>query len=210
MKRMNLLALSGLGLLLASCSAGNADAPDGGRPPLPTGVEVRFPAAPANTYLSLLTEEGASVYQRSVTAGLTRVEVDPDGWKAEEKNAQDVTLLLLAGIVEGSVKANIGDARARFLHWSMWQDRNTNGTRDEGETLNLMTHDRVAYASQPFTVSFKTAAPNMQQTWKLNGGWSRAEHYVYLPEGSQTYIRSLESNPVQRYTLHVETPITSQ
>lgn len=210
MKCMHLLALGGLALLLASCSAGNADAPDGGRPPLPTGVEVRFPAAPANTYLSLLTEEGTSVYQRSVGAGVTGIEVDPAGWKAEEKNAQDVTLLLPAGIVEGSVNADIGDARARFLHWLMWQDKNTNGTRDDGETLNLMTHDRVAYASQAFTVSFRTTTPDMQQTWKLNAGWSRAAHYVYLPEGARTYLRSLESDPVQRYTLHVETPITSQ
>ncbi len=73
-----------------------------------------------------------------------------------------------------------------------------------------MTHDRVAYASQPFTAIFRTVTPDMQQTWKLSGGWSRAEHYVYLPEGSKTYIRSLESAGVQRYTLHVDTPITSQ
>lgn len=209
MKRLNLIGLSGLGLLLAACSASNS-APDGGRPPLPTGVEVRFPAAPANAYLSLLTEDGRNVYQRAVPAGATATEVSPGGWKDEEKNAQDVALLLPAGIVEGSVTANVGDAKARLLRWVMWQDRNTNGTRDDGETLNLMTHDRVAYASQPFTLTFRTAAPNMRQTWQLKAGWSRAEHYVHLPQGTDTYLRSLESNPVQRYTLHVDTPITSQ
>ncbi|AIZ46135.1 hypothetical protein QR90_15340 [Deinococcus radiopugnans] len=210
MKRLNLIALSGLGLLLASCSAGSPALPDGGRPPLPTGVEVRFPAAPANAYLSLLTEDGQSVYQLSVPAGATRSEVDPDGWKAEEKNAQDVALVLPAGSVTDGAKSNIGDAQVCFLRWAMWRDGNTNGKRDDGETLNLMTHDRVAYASQPFTVVFKTATPDMQQTWKLKAGWSRAEHYVYLPQGTSTYLRSLESDPVQRYTLHVETPVTSQ
>lgn len=210
MKRLNLTALCGLGLLLASCSAGNPAAPDGGRPPLPTGVEVRFPAAPANAYLSLLTEQGQSVYQRSVPAGSTGLEVNPDGWKAEEKNAQDVALLLPEAMVPGSLTGNVGDAAARFLRWAMWQDRNTNGVRDDGETLDLMTHDRVAYATQPFTLAFATATPDMQQTWTLKAGWSRAEHYVYLPAGSATYRRSLESSAVQRYTLHVDTPVTSQ
>lgn len=210
MKRLNLIALAGLGLLLASCGASPSAAPDGGRPPLPTGVEVRFPAAPTNAYLSLLTEDGKSVYQLSVPAGATSIEVDPARWQAEAKNAQDVTLLLPAGIVDGSLKGSIGDAMARFLRWAMWQDSNANGIRDDGETLDLMTHDRVAYASQPFTAIFRTTTPDMQQTWKLSGGWSRAEHYVYLPGGSKTYIRSLESAGVQRYTLHVDTPITSQ
>ncbi|CAM3699794.1 hypothetical protein [Deinococcus frigens] len=210
MKRLNLTVLSGLGLLLAACSAGNSAAPDGGRPPLPTGVEVRFPAAPTNAYLSLLTEDGTGVYQVSVPAGATSAEVDPARWQAEEKNAQDVSLLLPAGTVEGSLKGSIGDAMARFLRWTMWQDKNANGIRDDGETLDLMTHDRVAYASQPFTAIFKTTPPDMQQSWKLAAGWSRAEHYVYLPRGSKTYIRSLETVKLQRYILHVETPITSQ
>lgn len=210
MKRRNLIILSGLGLLLASCAASPAAAPDGGRPALPTGVEVRFPAAPANAYLSLLTEDGKSVYQLSVTAGATSAEVDPARWQSEEKNVQDVTLLLPAEIVAGSLRGSIGDAQARFLRWSMWQDSNTNGVRDSGETLDLMTHDRVAYATQPFTAIFRTTPPDMQQTWQLAAGWSRAEHYVYLPRGGTTYIRSLESTKLQRYTLHPDTPITSQ
>ncbi len=210
MRRLNVLALAGLGLLLASCSAGSPAAPDGGRPPLPTGVEVRFPAAPTNAYLSLLAGDGRSVYQLSVAAGATRTEVNPDSWKAEEKNAQDAALVLPTGIVEGSLNLNAGDATVLFLRWAMWRDANTNGVRDDGETLNLMTHDRVTYASQPVTATFNTTTPDMQQTWNLKAGWSRAEHYVYLPEGSKTYRRSLESSAVQRYTLHVDTPVTSQ
>ncbi|WP_415787807.1 hypothetical protein [Deinococcus saxicola] len=110
----------------------------------------------------------------------------------------------------GSLKGSIGDAQARFLGWSVWQDANTNGVRKGGETLELMTHDRVAYATQPFTAIFRTITPDMQQTWQLAVGWSRTEPYVYLPRGSKTYVRSLESAELQRYTLHVDTPMTSQ
>ncbi|MDV6375669.1 hypothetical protein [Deinococcus arenicola] len=210
MKELNLIAVAGLGLLLASCSAGSPAAPDGGRPPLPTGVEVRFPAAPVGAYLTLLSDDNKSVYQLPVTAGATRAEVDPAQWQTRQQEdlAQDVAVLLPPDIVEGGL--NAGDARVRFLRWAMWQDNNANGVRDAGETLNLMTHDRVAYNTQAFAGTFKTATPDMRQTWKLAGGWSRAEHYVYLPRGSTTYIRSLQSATLQRYTLHVETPITSQ
>lgn len=210
MKRPNLMVLGGLGLLLAACGVSSPAAPDGGRPPLPTGVEVRFPAAPANAYLSLLTDDGRSVYQLAVTAGATRAEVDPDVWQTrqQEDSAQDVTLLLPPNVVSNDL--NAGDAQVLFLRWTMWQDRNANGKRDSGEALNLMTHDRVTYASQVISGTFRTSAPDMRQTWKLAGGWSRAEHYVYLPRGSKTYTRSLESSTLQRYILHVETPITSQ
>ena len=47
-------------------------------------------------------------------------------------------------------------------------------------------------------------------TWNFAAGWSRAAHYVYLPEDRSTYQRSLSSDPVQRYELHEPTDITSQ
>ncbi|WP_415787809.1 hypothetical protein [Deinococcus saxicola] len=45
-------------------------------------MEVRFPAAPANAYLSLLTGDGRSLYQSSVPAGATSTEVDPARWQS--------------------------------------------------------------------------------------------------------------------------------
>ncbi len=207
MNRLSLIALTGLGLALSACGASSPAAPGSGRPPLPTGVEVRFPAAPAGAYLSLLTADGAGVYQLSVPAGRTSVEVDPGRWAAQSSRAVPVAQLIPDGASNVSVPAG---AKAVFLHWVMWQDRNANGTRDDGETLDLMTHDRVAYASQDLSVNFTTATPDMRQTWTLTAGWSRAGHYVYLPRETPTYLRSLESEPLGRYTLHVETPVTSQ
>lgn len=199
-----------LGLLsLTACGASAPGAPDGGRPPLPSGVEVRFPAAPANAYLNLLTEDGTSVYQISVAAGKTSTEVDPTGLSKLIDEAKPVSSWLPAG-VQGTPVVSAPDAKLNFLRWMMWQDRNSDGVRQAGEELPLMTHDRVAYASEAVTVSFQTTTPNMKQTWKLAAGWSRAEHYVYLPRDTTTYLRSLETSALKRYTLHVTTPITSQ
>lgn len=202
---MNRSYLLLLGLpLLAACGAANPGS-GSGRPDLPTGIEVRFPAAPANAYLSLLTEEGKSIYQLSVPAGQTSIEVDSVHWQEQSAAAQPVEAFLPAGV---SATVTPVDAKVNLLHWSMWQDKNANGTRDDGETLDLMTHDRVAYASQAVKVDFTAAS--MHQVWNLAQGWSRAEHYVYLPTGSTTYQRQFSTNPVERYELHVTTPVTSQ
>lgn len=202
------LLLAGVALMLSACSGGGSGAPDpGGRPALPTGAEVRFPAAPANAFLSLVAEDGTSPYNVQVAAGATVAEVDPTKLPAKPANTVAVGTLVPAGATE--ITSTDG-AKVLLLKWVMWQDKNNSLTRDPGEELDLMTHDRVAYASVPTKVSFKTATPDMQQTWTLDQGWSRAEHYVYLPRNTTTYKRSLESAALVRYTLHVTTPITSQ
>lgn len=208
MKRSIPLTLLGL-LSLSACNSSAPAAPDGGRPPLPSGVEVRFPAAPANAYLNLLKEDGTSVYQIGVAAGKTVTEVDPGGLNTLIAEAKPVAAWLPAGVL-GTPVVSAPAAKLNFLHWIMWQDKNNDGVRQATEELPLMTHDRVAYASEPVTVSFQTATPDMKQTWTLAAGWSRAEHFVYLPRGTTTYLRSLESTTLGRYTLHVATPITSQ
>jgi hypothetical protein len=207
MKRLSLLAL--LGLILTACGGGTP-AGTGGRPALPTGVEVRHPPAPtgASVYLNLLTEAGESVYQTAVTAASTRTEVNPAFWQSNSGLAQPVETLLPAGAT--NVKVSAPGTPVLLLHWLMWQDRNSNGTRDPDEALDLMTHDRAVYAVGAVTVSFTTAEPNTAQRWQFAGGWGRAEHYVYLPQGSATYRRSLASQGLQRYELHVPTPVTSQ
>ncbi|PNY81729.1 hypothetical protein [Deinococcus koreensis] len=208
MKRLIPLSLLGL-LSLSACGSSAPGAPDGGRPPLPSGVEVRFPAAPANAYLNLLKEDGTSVYQISVAAGKTVTEVDPTGLNVLVAEARPVSAWLPA-TVQGTPVVSAPAAKLNFLHWIMWRDKDSDGVRDAGEELPLMTHDRVAYASEAVTLSFQTTTPDMKQTWTLAAGWSRAEHYVYLPRDTTTYLRSLETSALKRYTLHVTTPITSQ
>ncbi|GAA5513797.1 hypothetical protein Dcar01_02544 [Deinococcus carri] len=207
MKPLFLLPL--LGLALSACGAGPSS-PTGGRPELPSGVEVRHPAAPGGTsvYLSLLTEGGEKVYQKAASAGTTRTEVDPAAWQNRASLATPVEGWIPAGAADVTVSAPA--TPVLFLHWVMWQDRNSNGQRDAGEDLDLMTHDRVAYAEKAVTVDFRTAEPNMVQHWQLAAGWSRAEHYVYLPQKSSTYRRSLQTQGLGRYELHVPTPIISQ
>lgn len=208
MKRVTAAALLVLGLALglSACGQGTG-ASQPGLPPLPTGVEVRFPAAPANTYLSLMTDAGESVYQIPVPQGQTSVAPDPSRWRAASERAVAAETLVPQGVTASLSPSGV---KALLLHWVMWQDKNSDGKQGEGEALDLMTHDRVAYASAALRVTFQTASPDMTQVWALREGWSRAEHEVYLPLDSKTYRRSLRSAEVQRYTLHVTTPITSQ
>lgn len=210
---MNRLILPAL-LVAALTACGAApSSPTGGRPELPSGVEVRFPAAPAGApvYLNLMTETGESVYQKAVPTGATSVGVDSAAWTGKT-SLLGLARPLDSWLPEGAVTAPIvaPDTPLLFLHWLMWQDKNSNGTREDGETLSLMTHDRVVYAQQAVGVNFATAEPDMQQHWEFRAGWGRAQHYVYLPLNSATYRRQLESAGLERYTLHVPTPLTSQ
>ena len=203
-------------LLLAGCGAGTSTSavpatPGGGAPALPTGAEVRHPAAPTGNpvYLDLLSDGGESFYQVTVKAGDTSTAVNPAKWRGKEVGKTGaLTALVPAGA--SSVSNSESAAQVLLLRWAMWQDANSNGARDAGEDLPLMSHDRAVYADKAVTLSFLTAAPNMKQSWNFAAGWSRAAHYVYLPDDSSTYQHSLSSDLVQRYELHEPTPITSQ
>jgi hypothetical protein len=195
-----------LGVLLSACAQGaSSPSPTGGPPPIPSSAEVHHPAAPggAPVYLNLLTDAEVSLYQVPVGAGSTRTRVNPAGWRGKEAGlTRPIGELLPEG-------ANAGNANVVLAHWLVWQDKNTNGTRDEGETLPLMTHDRYAYASAAVQASFQTLTPDMVQSWQLESGWTRLEHYVYRPLDSQTYRRSLTTNGIQIFELHEPTPVTS-
>ena len=202
-------------LLLAGCgsstTSGVAATPGGGAPALPTGAEVRHPAAPTGNpvYLNLLSDGGESFYQVAVKAGDTSTAVDPARWRGKAAGKTGaLTALVPAGAT--AVSNSEPAAQVLLLRWAMWQDANSNGVRDAGEDLPLMSSDRAVYADKAVTLSFQTAAPDMKQTWTFAAGWSRAAHYVYLPDDSATYQRSLNSDPVQRYELHEPTPVTSQ
>ena len=197
-----------LGLLLAACAQGGTPSA-GGRPELPETSRVAFPAAPggAPVYLSLLTDDGQGLYQVPVPAGAGEVSVNPAIWQAitpptvparsvVPDDAQDVSL-------------SNDNARLALFHWTLWQDVNGDGKLQDGEALPLMTHDRVAYASSAFTLSFQDLTPDMQERWSLPAGWSRAQHYVYLPKGSPTYRRSVEGTALYDFALHTPTPVTS-
>lgn len=195
---------------LAACSQ-SATSPTGGRPDLPTGAEVRYPAAPGGTpvYLSLLSDAGESFYQVTAAAGSTATTVDPSLWRGREAGkTAAISALLPTGAT--NVVASEPSAQVLALRWVMWQDRNSDGVRQDSEVLPLLSHDRVVYADRPVTLRFTTATPDMAQRWTFAAGWTRAAHLVYLPSGSGTYIRTLSSDPLQRYELHLLTPVTSQ
>ena len=216
MRRLLLTALPVCtALLLAGCGSSTTPAvaanPGGGAPALPTGAEVRHPAAPGGNpvFLNLLSDAEDSYYQVAVRAGDTSMAVNPVKWRGKETGKTGALTALLPAGASG-VSNSEPAAQVLLLHWVMWQDANSNGARDAGEDLPLMSSDRAVYADKAVTVDFKTASPDMQQHWNFAAGWSRAAHYVYLPEDNSTYQRSLSSDPVQRYELHEPTPITSQ
>lgn len=204
MKRLSMKALLGgvvLTSALVSCGQ-NGSAPDlGGLPPLPSGITVRFDAAPANTYLTLSTDEDAAskvVYVRAVPTGATSYTPDLNDWKALSKDAQPLSLP--GGQTTPAVL---------FLKWGMFQDKNSNGKPDDGEWLDRMTHDRVAYAEKAFQAEFDSPG-NMRQSWTIAAGWSRAEHYVYAPrEDKYDYRRLSRSTAAWDFWLHTATPVTS-
>ncbi len=204
---MRRAALLALGLLLAACSQGEPSG--GGRPDLPETSRVAFPAAPggASVYLSLLTDDGQTLYQRAVPAGATEVSVSPAQWL----NVTPPTVPALTLVPDDAQDVRLSDpgARIALFHWTLWQDANADGRLQNGEALDLMTHDRVAYASAAFTLTFQDLTPDMQERWTLPQGWSRASHYVYLPKGSTTYRRSVDGVPTYDFTLHTPTPVTS-
>lgn len=197
-----------LGLLLGACSQGSSStSPTGGPPPIPSTAEVRHPPAPsgAPVFLNLLTDDGLSLYQVAVQAGSTVTAVEPLRWRGKEAGLTRP----IAGVAPvGAAVSNV-NVMALLARWVVWQDKNTNGTRDDFETLPLMTHDRYAYASAAVTASVQTLSPDMQQTWQLSSGWTRLEHYVYRPLDSQTYRRSLTSADTEIFELHEPTPVTS-
>ena len=204
-----LLPTALLGSLLTACSAGTAS-PTGTRPDLPTGAEVRHPAAPSGSpvYLSLLSDSGESFYQTSVAAGASSTTVDPSKWLGKEVGKTE-TVSALVPESATNLKFSYASAQVLLLHWVIWQDKNSNGKLDDGESLPLLSHDRVVYAAEPVSVSFTTPSPKMNQTWTFAKGWSRAAHFVYLPQDTATYQRSLTTTLPQRFELHLPTPITS-
>ena len=108
MKRVTAAALLALGL--SACGQGTSGESLPGLPPLPTGVEVRFPAAPANTYLSLTTDAGESVYQMPVSVGQTSAAPNPLQWHAASERAVAAETLVPQGVTAnlnpGGVKAH--------------------------------------------------------------------------------------------------------
>ena len=65
------------------------------------------------------------------------------------------------------VKVSDSAAKVLLLHWVMWQDKNSNGQLDGGESLPLLTHDRVVYADRAVNVTFQTLTPDMLQSWNF-------------------------------------------
>lgn len=206
------LALLALGGLLAACSMGGGGVPTGGgRPDLPSVSRVSFPAPLGGDrlYLRLQDENGTSVYQVGVPGSAREVSISPGGWLGKQGGLTLHPLSELLPTGAANVVQSNPSAQAALLEWVVWRDVNANGVLDPGEALDLMTHDRVLYASAPATLSFTTADPDMRQSWALTAGWSRAEHYVYLPDGQSQYLRSFQSTASYVFSLHAPTPDNS-
>lgn len=207
MKRL-LVAVAALSLLGA---CGQSSAPTQPRPSLPVGGLIEFPAAPAGARVSLLDTSGAVVWTRTVSAGATSLPFD----------RRDLNTLTAAEVPAGEVFAGAADltlsrpgARLRVLRLVMWRDANGNGTFDPSEALNLDTHDRVVWASEAVRVEYRTPSgtdhPALGRTiahrWEVQAGWQQLSHRVYLPLGSDTHRRSMNSSPEYRFVLREPTP----
>lgn len=215
---MKRLGLQGLGLLLlggllAACSmGGTASGPTGGgRPELPSVSRVSFPAplGGEHLYLRLQDEHGTSVYQVGVPGSAREVSIRPGDWMVRQDS---LTLHPLSELLpEGATDLQLDspDAQVALLEWVVWRDSNANSVLDPGEALDLMTHDRVVYASGPGSARFTTAGPDLRQTWTLTAGWSRAEHYVYRPNAGGPFLRSFQSTASYVFSLHEPTPENS-
>lgn len=207
MKRL-LAALAALSLLGA---CGQSSAPTQPRPSLPVGGLIEFPAAPADARLSLVDTSGAAVWTRAVPVGATSLPFD----------RRDLNTLTAAEVSAGEAFAGSADltlsrpeARLRVLRLVMWRDANGNGALDPGEALNLSTHDRVVWASDALRVEYRTPSGtehpalgrNIAHRWEVQSGWQQLAHRVYLPLGSDTYRRSMNSVTEFRFVLREPTP----
>lgn len=207
-----LLPLAGA---LASCGqgAGMIPLPPNGLPPVAdAAVTVRFPAQPcADTYFVLRDEGGVVRSKTPLGAGascttLTLAKSDVLSALGATPRVDARTL-----VPNGAVNVTVSNETARVaaLRPAMFKDADRDGTLDAGEELPLMTHDLLVYAESSFTASFETRGPDVRHTWNVAPEFSRVQHYVYLPFGSQLYRRSMTSTQKLRLELHVPTPVTS-
>ena len=211
MKPFILMALSGI-LALTSCGGAPSSDAGGSRPTARVTSLFEFPeiATGAKTYLQFRDPAGKSVKQEELKAGETSrvIEIQNLGTPLEADLSAPLSFKPAdATVVQGPTPSS---AKIYGLAPVIYADRNSNGTLDDGELL-LMTHDRVLYSSAAFTAAYSQAVGGKTMTTRVNAqtGWTRLEHYVYLPRDSSEYKRSLTSTVDRTFYLHKVTPETS-
>ncbi len=184
--------------------------PETGVPAAATDL-VTFDPVPngAPTYLGLQDMDGRLRGVIPVAGGATQLKLDVTQLRGFAAGAVRVAPASL--IPQGATMTDVtgADARVAVLSLVMFQDANKNSVLDDGELLPRMTHDRLIYTDKAFILSYRTASPEIQSRWNIEGGLTRAEHYVYLPKADDVYRRAMTSAPLAFY-LHVPTPLTSQ
>lgn len=207
------LLLSVLGILALTACAGTPAADSGGNRPTARVTSLfEFPEIPggAKVYLQFQDSSGKSVRLEELKAGETSrvLEIQNLGTPAAADLAAPLSFKPAGATVVQEPSPS--SAKIYGLAPLIFTDKNGSGSLDDGELL-FMTHDRVLYSTTSFTAAYSEPVGSSTMLTKVSAqtGWTRLEHFVYLPLGSSEYKRTLTSAGDRTFYLHKPTPETS-
>jgi len=205
--------LSVLGILALTACASTPAAESGGNRPTPRVTSLfEFPQIPSGpkVYLDFLDSSGKVMRHEELKAGETSkvLEIQNLGTPA----AADLAAPLSFKPTGATVVQETSPLSAKIYGLApiIYTDKNSSSGLDDGELL-FMTHDRVLYATAAFTAAYSEPINSSTMTTKVSAqtGWTRLEHFVYLPLGSSEYKRSLTSTQDRTFYMHKPTPENS-
>ena len=210
---LSVLVPSILGVLALTACAGTPAADSGGNRPTARVTSLfEFPEIPggAKVYLQFQDSSGKSARQEELKPGETSkvLEIQNLGTPNPANLAAPLSFKPVGATV--TKEPTPSSAKIYGLALLIFVDKNASGGFDEGELL-FMTHDRVLYSTAAFTAAYSESvnAKTMTTTVSAEVGWTRLEHFVYLPLGSSEYKRTLTSTGDRTFYLHKPTPETS-
>jgi len=199
-------------LALTACASSPAAESGGNRPTARVTSLFEFPEIPggAKVYLQFQDSSGKSARQEELKAGESSrvLEIQNLGTPLESDLSAPLSFKPAGATV--MQEPSPSSAKIYGLAPLIYTDKNGNGSFDDGELL-YMTHDRVLYSAAAFTAAYSEPVTDKTMTTKVSAqqGWTRLEHFVYLPSGSSEYKRSLTSTQDRTFYLHKPTPETS-
>lgn len=197
---------------LSACAGTPAADSGGNRPTARVTSLFEFPeiASGSKVYLQFQDSSGKSVRQEELKAGETSkvIEIQNLGTPLDADLAPPLSFKPAGATVVQEPSPS--SARIYGLAPIIYADRNGNGSLDAGELL-FMTHDRVLYSTTSFTAAYSEPVGSTTLTTRVSAqtGWTRLEHFVYLPLGLSEYKRTLTSTGDRTFYLHKPTPETS-